>query len=189
MTDQLFIQAARDPSSADFASCDLIVGEHRLADLEVGSLWLNSVTGDLFACVNPADGTWAQVSLRHHMPSVQAADAAVAPTAAQSGSRFICSNAAATTVTLPTIAERLVYEFLRAADEEFVIASAEGGNMVVGNDLEANSITFTTAGQQIGALVRVEGVLVGADLKWLVSIAHVPFGTGVTGGFTYAIAT
>lgn len=123
------------------------------------------------------------------MLSVQAAATTLAPSAAQSGSRFVVTNVAAVAVTLPAVAAGLVYEFLRAADEEMVISSAAGDDMIVGHDVSADSVTFTTAGQQIGAVVRVEGVLVGTTPKWLVTLPLVPFGTGVTGHFAHAIGT
>lgn len=109
-------------------------------------------------------------------------------TKADSGSRIFFSNAAAVLVTLPTIGAGMVFEFVRAADEEIVVASAAGDDMVVGNDLSADSVTFTTAGQQIGAIIRVEGVYFGTTLKWLVTLPPAPFGTG-TATLAYAIAS
>lgn len=118
----------------------------------------------------------------------KAASGATAVGVADNGMMFVASGAD-TTFTLPTIAEGLVYDFLMASDHEMVIASAEGDNMIVGNDLSADSITFTTAGQQIGARCKVYGIRIGATLKWLTELPNMPFGTGLTGGFTYAIAT
>lgn len=109
-------------------------------------------------------------------------------TANQTGTRLFYSNAAAVAVTLPTLQAGLVFEFVRTADEEIVVASAAGDDMVVGNDLSADSVTFTTAGQQIGAIVRVEGVYIGGSLKWLVTLPPAPFGTG-TATLAYAIAS
>lgn len=114
--------------------------------------------------------------------------AAITVAAADNGSRLVCSNAASTTVTLPAIHQGLVFEFLRTGDEEFIVTSAEGDNIIFGNDLSGDSITFTTAGQHIGALVRVEGIHVGGTLKWLMTVPHVPFGTGAA-FLTYSIAT
>lgn len=108
--------------------------------------------------------------------------------AADNGTRFIATTADAT-FTLPTLEYGLVFEFLRASDHEMVVASAAGDDMIVGNDLSADSVTFTTAGQQIGALIRVEAIYVNTTLKWLVTLGTPPFGTGLTGGFAYAIAT
>lgn len=110
------------------------------------------------------------------------------PTAAQRNYRFFLSNAASVTVTLPTIKAGLVYEFIRTGDEELVIASAAGGDMIVGNDPAANSLTYTTAGQHIGARVRVEAVRYGSTVKWLPNILVTPFGT-TNAGLAFAIAT
>jgi hypothetical protein len=110
-------------------------------------------------------------------------------TAASSGTTRFYSNAAAVAVTLPAVKAGLTFDIVRYADEEIVVSSAEGDNMIVGNDKSADSVTFTTAGQQIGARIRVVGVYDGAVLKWLVDFPNSPFGTGLTGGFAYSIAT
>ena len=189
----ILIQQTRDPAPTDIPDVATIYGTIPASEITYGSLWRNTVTGSLFACVDPVAGTWVQISLpladqRHQLTNVQAAGTTLAPTAAQSGTRFILTNAAAVAVTLPAVAEGLVFEFLRAADEEMAIASAEGDNMIVGNDTEADSITFTTPGEHIGALVRAEGILVGTTAKWLITVPHVPIGTG-TAFPTYASAT
>ena len=98
-------------------------------------------------------------------------------TASQNGMTLFYSNAAAVAVTLPTIQPGLEYDLIRTADEEFVVASAEGDNIVIGNDLSADSVTFTTAGEQIGAHVRVRSVYVGTTLKWLIELPVKPFST------------
>jgi hypothetical protein len=78
---------------------------------------------------------------------------------------------------LPTIQPGLAFDLHRVADEEFVVASAEGDNIVMGNDLSADSVTFTTAGEQIGAHVRVRSVYVDTTLKWLIELPVKPFST------------
>jgi hypothetical protein len=120
--------------------------------------------------------------------NMEVADAAFTPTAAQSGFRFFMTNGASTTVTLPALKAGLVYEFFRIGDEELVVASAAGSDMIVGNDLSANSVTWTTAGQHIGARLRLEGIKYGSTVKWLPSIIVIPFGT-TNAGLAYAIAT
>lgn len=120
--------------------------------------------------------------------TIDAGGTTLTPTVAQNGTRYTLSNAASVTVTLPALKPGLVYEFLRTGDEEMIIASAEGDNMLVGNDLSADSITFTTAGNHIGAMVRVEGIYAGTTLKWLVTVPHVPLGTGLA-FHTYGLAT
>lgn len=109
-------------------------------------------------------------------------------TATETGTRLFYSNAAAVAVTLPTLQAGLVFEIVRTADEEIVVSSAAGDDIIVGNDLSADSVTFTTAGQQIGAIIRVEGVYVGGALKWLATLPPAPFGTG-TATLAYAIAS
>ena len=108
-------------------------------------------------------------------------------TAAQTGSRFV-STGADVAFTLPTLAIGLVYEFLMAADQELVVQSVAGDDIVVGNDLSADKVTFTTASEQIGALVRVESIYVTTTLKWLMTLPAAPFGTG-TATLTYGITS
>lgn len=103
------------------------------------------------------------------------------------GTLFLATTADAT-FTLPAIAAGLSFEFLRIDDFEMVVASAEGDNMIVGNDASADSVTFTTASQQIGARVKITGIYVGTTLKWLAELPHTPFGTG-TATLAYTIAT
>lgn len=98
-------------------------------------------------------------------------------TADENGMTLFYNNAAAVAVTLPTIKPGLEFTLIRAADEEFVVASAEGDNIVIGNDLSADSITFTTAGEQIGAEVHVRSVYIGTTLKWLADLPVKPFST------------
>ncbi len=105
------------------------------------------------------------------------ADTSDTLTASQNGMTLFYSNAAAVAVTLPAIKPGLQYDLIRTADEEFVVASAEGDNIVIGNDLSADSVTFTTAGEQIGAHVRVKSVYVATALKWLIELPVKPFST------------
>lgn len=106
---------------------------------------------------------------------------------ADQGTIFQAKTADAT-FTLPAIQNGLFFTFQQTADFEMSVASAEGDNMVVGNDLSADSVTFTTASEQIGAQVDVEAKYVDGTLKWVVTLPHVPFGTG-TATMTYGIAT
>lgn len=98
-------------------------------------------------------------------------------TADENGTTLFYNNAASVTVTLPTLQPGLVYDLIRVADEEFVVASAAGDDIVIGNDLSADSVTFTTAGEQIGAHVRVRSVYVSTTLKWLIELPVKPFST------------
>jgi hypothetical protein len=98
--------------------------------------------------------------------------------AADNGTLFIAKTADAT-FTLPAIAAGLSFEFMRLDDFELVVASAEGDNMIVGNDASADSITFTTAGQQIGARIKITGEYIDGTLKWVPELPYTPFGTGL----------
>lgn len=108
-------------------------------------------------------------------------------TEAENGSVINYSNAASVTVTLPTIHAGLTYTLIRSGDEEFVITSAEGDNVIAGNDLSADSITWTTASEHLGAAATVRGIYVGTALKWVVDVTAVPFSTGLL--LTSAVAT
>jgi hypothetical protein len=106
--------------------------------------------------------------------------------AADNNTRFTATTADAT-FTLPTIRAGLKFEFLRASDHNLVITSAAGDDIIVGNDLTADSITYSTAGNKIGARVTVEAIYVGAALRWLATINVAPFSTGTL--LTQTLAT
>lgn len=110
------------------------------------------------------------------------------PTAAQNGMLFILSNAASVTVTLPAIKPGLHYDFLREGDEELVIVSPTADNVIVGNDLSADGVTFTTAGEHMGAQIHVESIYVNTTLKWRMTLPYVPFNTGLN-TLTFGIQT
>lgn len=71
------------------------------------------------------------------------------------------------TFTLPATANLPVgwfVEFFQAADQGMVIAAGTADTLVVGNDLAADSIAYSTAGEMIGNFIRVvklTGTLVG----------------------------
>lgn len=109
-------------------------------------------------------------------------------TASQNGMTLFYNNAASVTSTLPAIQPGLSFDLIRVGDEEFIVASAEGDNIVVGNDLSADSITFTTASEHIGAGVRVRSVYVNTTLKWLMEVIPTPLGVGLD-AWTYALGT
>jgi len=76
--------------------------------------------------------------------------------AADTGTIFTTTGTSADVeFTLPTEATGLVYEFYMCEDFELKITSATGNNIIAFNDKAATSLTFTTAGQQIGAWVKV----------------------------------
>lgn len=109
-------------------------------------------------------------------------------TADENGSTLLYNNAASVTVTLPAIKSGLVYDLVRVADEEFIVVSPTADNVIVGNDLSADGVTFTTVSEHIGAHVRVESIYVGTTLKWLLTLPPHPFNTGLN-TLTYAINT
>lgn len=99
-------------------------------------------------------------------------------TKSDNGKMVLYSSASAVLATLPTILPGLEFDFVRVGDEELVVASAEGDNMIVGNDLSADSVTWTTASQQIGARLRVKSVYMSTTLKWLTEVVPAPYSTG-----------
>lgn len=107
--------------------------------------------------------------------SIKATDYAVLAT--DNGTQFHAITANAT-FTLPAIKAGLSFEFLRASDHNLVVASAAGDDVIVGNDLSADSITYSTASNKIGARIKVESLYVNGTLKWLPSIIAAPFSTG-----------
>lgn len=84
--------------------------------------------------------------------------------AADSGTRFVLT--AAGTMTLPTIALGLRYEFIQSADANMVIA---GTNLIHKGSASGATVTFSTNGEKIGSSVMVEAIPVSTStLKWLV---------------------
>lgn len=82
---------------------------------------------------------------------------------ADSGKRFIATAAA--NFTLPTIANGLKFEFLQTADANLVVTG--DGNILAKGNAAADTLTFSTSSEKIGAFVRVEAQYVGATLKWV----------------------
>lgn len=68
--------------------------------------------------------------------------------------------------TLPAIANGYSFTFVNLAAQIMKVISAEGGNIVALNNLTANSVAFSTGGQQIGGAVQVYSNSAGT--KWLV---------------------
>lgn len=111
-------------------------------------------------------------------------------TAAMNGATLIQAGVAGT-VTLPPIQAGLEYDLINTIDSTFVVASAEGDNIILVNDLSADSITFSTTSMKIGARIKFRCILVGATtLKWLPEIVPTPFtGTATSGTPSYTTAT
>jgi hypothetical protein len=109
-------------------------------------------------------------------------------TASQNGMTLFYNNAASVTVTLPAAQPGLEFEVVRTADEEFIVVSPTADNVIVGNDLSADGVTLTTAGEQIGGRWRLRSVYLDTTVKWLIEGPVCPFGTG-TATLTYSIQT
>jgi hypothetical protein len=96
------------------------------------------------------------------------------------GTAFTNTGAAgAVTFTLPTTPKQdLVFWFYSTANQNLIVASASGNNMIVVNDASANSVALQTTNQKIGGAFRV----VGTGSAWLVTPMVFP-------GQTITIAT
>jgi hypothetical protein len=109
-------------------------------------------------------------------------------TAASHNGRLLVCTTADADLTLPAVT---TYGFactvLRYSNHELIITSAAGNDIVVGNDVAASTVTFTTSGQQIGLVIDIQQIVASATEKWLVTYRQPIFGTGVTGGYTLAI--
>lgn len=87
-------------------------------------------------------------------------------TAADNGTEFNTLGASGSvTFTLPTLTNGLSYTFYNMANQNMVISSAAGNDIVAMNDLSASTLTFSTGGELIGACVQVYSNMAGT--KWL----------------------
>ena len=114
---------------------------------------------------------------RHVMDNITAKTAAYSVLAADSGTVFTTTGAAATvTFTLPVKTSGLAYWFINTVDQNMVVASNTVDTMVTFNDVAADSVAFSTASEKTGGALRVfcDGT------KWIA----LPFGTKTTGTLT-----
>lgn len=82
------------------------------------------------------------------------------------GTHFTTLGAAgAVTFTLPAPKQDLCFWFSSMADQNMIVQSAEGDNVIAFNDLSADSVALQTSGQKIGGTFR----FVGTGTKWLVT--------------------
>ena len=88
--------------------------------------------------------------------------------ATENGTLFLAGAAA--TFTLPAIKAGLAYTFVNTTNTAMAIASTEGDNIVKVNDASADSITFSTASEMIGAQATLKSEYVNGTLKWLVNL-------------------
>jgi hypothetical protein len=111
--------------------------------------------------IMPGLNEYGQISNMAFTPRVVAKTAAYTVKASESGTIFTTTGAAgAVTFTLPAISDGpYVFKFFVGADQDMTIASATADTMVTFNDLEADSLAFSTAGEKIGgnALVVCDG--------------------------------
>lgn len=105
--------------------------------------------------------------------------------ASENGTTFV-GHTADNEFTLPAIKPGLSFSFAQSADFELKVTSSEGDNIIGGNDASGDSITFTTAGEQIGAQVCFESINVNGTLKWLYHIKKVAFSTDDFFAYTFA---
>lgn len=97
--------------------------------------------------------------------------------ASDNGTQFHAITANAT-FTLPAIKAGLSFDFIRMSDHNLVVTSAAGDDVVVGNDLAADSVTYSSSGNKIGARIKVTAMYVSGTLKWVAEIVPAPFSTG-----------
>ena len=105
-------------------------------------------------------------ALQNHLGVIEkAADYTVV--AADNGALFVATAAA--NFTLPTKAHGLCFQFLQTADANMAILSAgSADDIIVKGDAGADSVTFSTASNKIGAWAEVRCIYVGGALKWIV---------------------
>lgn len=86
--------------------------------------------------------------------------------AADNGTLFTNTGAGGAVVfTLPALAANLSFMFCVTADQSVTVTSAAGDDMIVHNDLAADSVAFSTASRKLGASLRVRSNAAGD--KWL----------------------
>lgn len=76
--------------------------------------------------------------------------------ATDNGTLFTNAGAVGAVIfTLPAIAANLSFTFFVAADQSLTVASAAGDDMMVYNDIAADSVAFSTSSKKVGASLRV----------------------------------
>lgn len=97
---------------------------------------------------------------------------AITLTEADSGTWFILGTAAATTFHLPAITADERYGFrvriTNAQDQNLIIDTVAGGQLIVFNDIAANSVALQTAGDLIGGTFEIFGYHDGTNGKYIV---------------------
>lgn len=128
---------------------------------------------DLMARAQMSDHFWfddaANLPGNHWFPwrNFQTKTANYALTAADNFTLFDNTGAGgAVTFTLPPIANGYFFGFRGVVAQNLAVTSNEGGNIIALNNASANTLTFSTGGQQIGALAKVYSNPAGT--KWIV---------------------
>ena len=89
-------------------------------------------------------------------------------------------------VTLPAILDGggQYFKFFNLANQTLTIASAETGNIVAFNDLAADSVSYGTTGEKIGAVCEFQSINIAGTPKWV----YTGLSTGGATSFTVTIA-
>lgn len=75
---------------------------------------------------------------------------------ADSGTYLFCAYAGATTITLPTTLKAGWHAWIiQSVDQDLIVAAGTVDTLVTFNDLAADSVEFSTAGNQIGQMFFV----------------------------------
>jgi len=152
----LKIAAAADDSVIEFG---ISAATQKSFDIKVYGNASNGVDFVLFdagASAMSFNGAYSLSLGRHTWAKIQNKTADYVVTAADSGTFFTnTGDGDDIQYTLPALAAGLTYIFTQQTDNELKILSPEGNNIVAFNDLTATSVTFTDAGQQIGAWIQV----------------------------------
>lgn len=108
----------------------------------------------------------AYLQLDSFRRTVTAKTADYAVVAADSGTVFVTTGAAgAVNFTLPSVATAgLEFTFVNTVDQNMVITATAADTMVLVNDAAADSVTFSTASEKIGASVTC----ISDGTNWLV---------------------
>lgn len=118
--------------------------------------------------------------------TAKTADYTINPQLDKPGTVFTNYGAAgAVTFTLPApsaFTAGFVYDFLGVVDQNILVATATADTLIALNDLAADSLAASTAGQKIGAYLRTICVQTGASTyQWV--------GVTLNNGITATIAT
>jgi outer membrane protein assembly factor BamB len=100
-------------------------------------------------------------------PRTLAVAANTTVTAAQNGTIFFQTQAGATTFTLPAIKAGLRYTFISLVDQNMIVTSAAGDDIIVENDVAADTITFSTSSKKMGAQLTLAAEYANGTLKWV----------------------